>query len=228
MENYSKFNDINAVLKKAKDSIDKIEKEYNESLTAQSISDDLLVDIKDYLGNLRSSLDYLRGKVSKYNFPICKTEKEFDNCTTDLSSEVKNAIKKWQPFQGNDWIGWFNILNNKSKHLTLIPQKRSEKKTMTAKTENVSVTMPIDNPNFSIHQGDGCQVFLGGVPVKFTNQGIVPLAPGLQTEITTWVSFEFDNSNCPDLPNNISALPFLKQCFEKIIQAISEIESALK
>lgn len=228
MENYSKFSDINAVLKKAKDSIDKIEKEYNESLTAQNISEDLLVDIKDYLGNLRSSLDFLRHKVSKYNFPICKTENEFDNSTTDLSDKFKNAIKKWQPFQGNDWISWFNILNNKSKHLTLIPQKRSEQKTMTAKTEGVSVTMPIDNPNFSIQQGNNCQVFLGGVPVKFTNQGIVPLAPGLQTEITTWVNFEFDNSDCPDLPSNISALPFLKQCFEKITQAISEIESALK
>lgn len=227
MENYSKFSDINAVLKKAKDSIDKIEKEYNESLTAQNISDDLLVDIKDYLGNLRSSLDYLRGKVSKNNFPICKNEKEFDNSTTDLSNEVKDAIKKWQPFQGNDWISWFNILNNKSKHLTLIPQKRSEQKTMTAKTESVSVTMPIDNPNFSIHQGNNCQVFLGGVPVKFTNQGIVPLAPGLQTEITTWVSFEFDNSKCPDLPNNISALPFLKQCFEKITQVVHETESKI-
>lgn len=225
MKKYSKFNDIDAVLSKAKCLIDKIEDEYKKSLTSQSVSDELLVDIKDYLGNLRSSLDYLRGKVSKHNFPICKTEKEFDNATTDLNKDLKNAIKKWQPFEGNEWVSFFSVLNNKSKHLTLIPQIRKENKTMTAKTKNVSVTMPIDDPNFSIHQGENCKVFVGGVPVKFTNQEIVPLAPGLQTEITTWVSFEFNHE---DLPNGISALPFLKQCFEKITQAISEIESVIK
>jgi hypothetical protein len=228
MIKYSKFNDIHAVLNKANLLIVKIEEEYKKSLTSQTISDELLVDIKDYLGNLRSALDYLRAKVSKHNFPICKTEKEFENATADLSDEIKNMIKKFQPFQGNDWISWFNTLNNKSKHLTLIPQKRKEQKTMTAKTENVSVTMPIDNPNFSVHQGENCQVSIGGVPVKFTNQGIIPLAQGLQREITTWISFEFDNSNCPELPSNISALPFLKQCFGKVTQAISEIETVIK
>ena len=69
---FSKFNDVNAVLNKAKILFEKIECEYKNSLASQNIPDDLLVDIKDYLGNLRSSLDYLRAKVSKYNFPICK------------------------------------------------------------------------------------------------------------------------------------------------------------
>jgi hypothetical protein len=50
----------------------------------------------------------------------------------------------------------------------------------------------------------------------------------VKTERITWVSFEFDNSNCPELPSNISALPFLKQCFEKVTQAISEIETVIK
>lgn len=225
MSNYSKFDDINAVLKKAKSTLALIEQKYNESLHDQNISSDLLVEIKDYLGNLRSSLDYLRSKVSKYNFPICKNEKEFDNSTTDLDQDLKSAIKKWQPFENNQWISWFNTINNKSKHFSLIPQIRKEQQTMTAKTEQVSVTMPINSPNFSVHQGDGCQVFLGGVPVKFTNQGIIPLAPGLQREITTWISFEFNHE---DLPQGISALPFLKECFEKITNAISEIETTIK
>ena len=190
-----------------------IETEYKKSLNAKTVSDDLLVEIKDYLGNLRSSLDYLRAKVSKYNFPICKTEKEFDNATANLSKNFTNAIKRWQPFQGNEWIASFNILNNKSKHLTLIPQIRKENKTMTAKTENLSVTMPIDNQNFSVHQGKNCKVSVGGVPVRFTNQGIIPLVSGLQTEVTIWVSFEFDNADLPELPSGISALPFLKKMF---------------
>jgi len=225
MEKYSKFNDINAVLKKSKSTLNLIETKYNESLHDQSISGELLVEIKDYLGNLRSSLDYLANKIPIKYFPICKTELEFNNTTPNWDSSLKEVIKKWQPFQNNDWLSQFSILNNKTKHVTLIPQIRKEDKTMTAKTENVSVTMPIDNPNFSVHQGENCKVFVGGVPVKFTNQGIVPLAPGLQTEITTWVSFEFDHK---DLPNGISVLPFLKQCFEKIVQAISEIEPLIE
>jgi len=220
MENYSKFSDINAVLKKANDSIGKIEQEYNKSLTTQNISDDLLVEIKDYLGNLRSSLDYLRSKVSKHKFPICKTEKEFDNSTTDLSNEVKNAIKKWQPFQENNWIGWFNILNNKSKHLTLIPQKRRE-----------SVETRVSHPQGgSVSWGQGVTFGSGvsvmGVPIDPSTQMPVPNNI-VRTEKITWVNFEFDNSDCPDLPSNISALPFLKQCFEKITQVVSDIESTL-
>lgn len=229
MEDYSKFNDINAVLKKAKDSIDKIEKEYNESLTAQKISDELLVDIKDYLGNLRSSLDYLRAKVSKYNFPICKTEKEFDNNTTDLSDEFKNAIKKWQPFQGNGWISWFNILNNKSKHLTLIPQIRKEVPQLNISGGQAGISL---SGGASISIGQGASISIGGAVIP----GGQIISPNhnfihdnrLRVEKIIWVNFEFDNSDCPDLPSNISALPFLKQCFEKITQAISEIESALK
>ena len=225
MKKYSKFSDVSAVLNKAKRLLVNIEKEYKKSLNERKVSSELLVEIKDYFGNLRSSLDYLRRKVSKYNFPICRTEKEFDNATSDLSESLKKTIKKWQPFQGNEWISSFNILNNKSKHLTLIPQIRKEKKTMTAKTRNISVTMPIDNPDFSVHQGENVKVSIGGVPVKFTNQGIIPLAPGLQTEIITWVSFEFDNTDLPELPSSISVLPFLKKCFKRITQAVSEIES---
>jgi hypothetical protein len=228
MGNYSKFDDINAVLKKAKDSIDKIEKEYSQSLTTQKISDELLVDIKDYLGNLRSSLDYLRSKVSKYNFPICKTEKEFDSNTTDLSNEVKATIKKWQPFQGNDWIGWFNILNNKSKHLTLIPQIRKEVPQLNISGGQTGISL---SGGASISIGRGASISIGGATIP----GGQIISPNhnfihdkrLQVEKIIWVNFEFDNSDCPDLPSNISALPFLKQCFEKITQAVSEIEVAI-
>ncbi len=228
MNEYSKYSDINAVIKKAKKLLDEIEEAYAKSLNEKAISDELMVEIKDYLGNLRSSLDYLRGKVSKYNFPVCKTEAEFENATTDLSEDTKLAIKKWQPFNGNEWLSNFNLLNNKSKHITLIPQIRREQKTMTAKTDSVSVTMPIDNPNFSVQQGSNCQVTLGGVPVRFSNQGITPLAPGLQREITTWVSFSFDNSSFPELSDKINVLPFLKECFNNITKAVSEIESTIE
>ncbi len=219
MEKYSKFNDINAVLKKAKTTLDFIEKKYNGALHDQEISAELLVEIKDYLGNLRSALDYLRNKVSKYNFPICKTEKEFENATTDLNDDLKNAIKKWQPFQNNQWIEWFNTLNNKSKHITLIPQKRKE---------DVRVKVSSPNNGGSVNWGSGVTfgggVSVMGVPIDPQTQMPVPNNI-VKTEKTIWVSFEFEHEN---IPNGISALPFLKGCFEKITNMITEIEVLIK
>jgi len=219
MDNYSKFNDVNAVLKKAKTTLDLVEQKYNESLHDKEISSELLVEIKDYLGNLRSSLDYLRNKVSKYNFPICKTEKEFENATTDLNDNLKIAIKKWQPFQNNQWIEWFNILNNKSKHITLIPQKRKE---------DIRVTVSSPNNGGSVSWGSGVTfgggVSVMGVPIDPQTQMPIPNNI-IKTEKIIWVSFEFEHEN---LPNGISALPFLKECFDKITKMIIEIEVFIK
>lgn len=214
MTNYSKFNDINAILKKAKSTLNLIEAKYNESLHDQSISDELLVEIKDYLGNLRSSLDYLANKIPKKYFPICKTEAEFNNATNDLEASLKTTIKKWQPFQNNEWLSHFSILNNKTKHVTLIPQKRKE-----------DVVASVSSPRGgSVSWGSGVTFDSGvsvmGVPIDPSTQMPIP-NDIVKTEKTTWVSFEFEHEN---LPSKISALPFLKDCFDKIIKAIAEIE----
>ncbi len=220
MNEFSKFPDVNAVLRKAKTLLDKIETEYKKSLTKQEISDELLVEIKDFFGNLRSSLDYLRGKVSKFNFPVCKTEKEFDNATTDLKQALKDAIKKWQPFNNNQWLATFNMLNNKSKHITLIPQKRRE-------TTETRVTHP-KGGGVSWTQGVtfGGGVSVMGVPIDPNTQMPVPNNI-VKTEKITWVNFDFDNSDIPELPTNISALPFMKDCFTKVCQLVTEMEAAI-
>ncbi len=218
MNKYSKFDDVNAVVTKSETSLNTIEKRYIESLHSQNIPNELLVEIKDYLGNLRSSLDYLRKKVSKHNFPICKTEKEFDNATTDLSDDLKHAILKWQPFKNNEWMSWFNIANNKSKHFTLIPQERKE-------YFKVSVSAPQGGSiswTSGVTFGGGVSVM--GVPIDPRTQ--MPIPNNLvKTEKIIWVSFEFDHA---DLPKGISVLPFLKDCFIKITRAISEIEIYIK
>lgn len=218
MDKYSKFNDINAVLKKSKLTLDLIETKYNESLHDQSISDELLVEIKDYLGNLRSSLDYLANKIPIKYFPICKTELEFNNAIPNLDSSLKNAIKKWQPFQNNNWLSQFSILNNKTKHVTLIPQKRKEDvRVNVSSSQGGSVSW-----GSGVTFGSGVSVM--GVPIDPNTQMPVPNNI-VKTKKTTWVSFEFNHE---DLPKGISALPLLKQCFEKITQAISEIEPLIE
>ncbi|MDO8527898.1 MAG: hypothetical protein Q7T03_09455 [Deltaproteobacteria bacterium] len=220
MTRISQFDDVNAVLKKAESSLIVIEDGYKKSLRETKIGADLLVEIKDYLGNLRSALDYLRKKISNHNFPICDQEADFEKRSTDLPALVKNSIKKWQPFNDQKWMEWFNKLNNELKHVTPIPQKRTE-----------SVETRVSHP-----QGGGVSwtsgvtfhgnVSVMGVPINPRTQLPVPNNI-LKTEKITWVSFCFDNHNVPGLPSNLVVLPFLKECFEKIIKVVSDVEASI-
>ncbi|MFH1890025.1 MAG: hypothetical protein ABIJ91_00420 [Candidatus Kuenenbacteria bacterium] len=221
MTKLSQYDDINAVLKKAKKSLLLIEEKYKESLREQEIPTGLQVEIKDFLGNLRSSLDYLRSKISKYNFPICKTKKEFDNSTTDLSSPIKETVEKWQPYNNNDWISWLSLLNNKSKHVTLIPQKKTEIiQTRVSHPQGGSVSW-----SEGVTFGGGVSVM--GVPIDPQTQ-LPVLNTVVKTERIKWVDFSFDNKNIKGLPSDVSVLPFLKQCFKNVMKMIAEIEPTIK
>lgn len=128
MGQYSKFDDINALMVRAEKDLSKIEDEYQKSLHAQSIDADLLIDIKNFLGNLRSALDYVNNQIpnADNNFPITDHPNEFANRCLRMDTGVRAVIEKWQPYNSNSWLQWFNILNNKAKHLTLVPQIRKE------------------------------------------------------------------------------------------------------
>ena len=225
---------VNSLLNHAKTDLDKIESEYNNALKNKNIPDSLKIDIKNFLENLRSVLDYLAHDIyeqkvhpvriangdppiQKIYFPYGKTSNNFNfrlgTCFPNLSNidnDLFLLIEGIQPFKaGDSWLLDFCNVTNEKKHNSLTPQERSETQTMTASVGGTSVTMPINNPNFSIHQGSNCKVTLGGVPVRFTNQEIKPLGPGLQRTITTWVSFKFSNTN-------INVLPFLKKVYSSI------------
>ena len=49
--------DIEALLKRAEATLQRISSEYENSLESKTVSADLRIDIKDYFGNLRSALD---------------------------------------------------------------------------------------------------------------------------------------------------------------------------
>lgn len=153
--------------------------------------------------------------MSNYNFPICKTKKEFDNATTDLNEELKSTIEKWQPFENNQWFDWFNILNNISKHVTLIPQRRKE-------DIRVVVSSPKRESSVSCGPGVtfGSGVSIMGVPIDPKTQMPIPNNI-VKTEKIIWVSFEFEHEN---LYNGILVLPFLKECFVKITNIVSDVE----
>jgi hypothetical protein len=219
MANYSKFSDVEAVLLKSKDTLVRIEVGYKNALYLQKIPDSLLVDIKDYLGNLRSAMDFINAKIdnSDEHFPICSDKNDFEKRYGKVKGEIKTVLLKYQPFNNNTWIKWFNILNNKNKHVTLIPQKRIE--TLQTRVSRGGGSVSWGN---GVIFGNGVSVM--GVPIDPRTQMPVPNNV-LKTEKITWINFVFDNSVSSEmLPNNISALPFLKMCFEKISLMISELD----
>jgi hypothetical protein len=63
----SRKTDIEALLKRADTTLQKISSEYDKSLHSKTVSADLRIDIKDYFSNLRSILDYIAHDiVDKY------------------------------------------------------------------------------------------------------------------------------------------------------------------
>lgn len=219
---HSKFYDIEALLAKAARSLKEIEQHYQEALHSQTLKPALLVEIKDYLGNLRSALDYLNGKIKSSDryFPICGDQKDFDKRYGKVETTVRSVLLKWQPFNGNDWIRWFSILNNKNKHHTLIPQMRREQ----VETRVTSPGGGAVSWTGGVTFGSGVSVM--GVPIDPATQLPVP-NNRVKTERITWVDFHFDNKESPSLPANLSGLRFLHECFEKSTKLIAEIEALL-
>ena len=80
---------IQALLKKATEQLDKIRIEYDKSLHSKSISAELQIDVKNLCENMRSVLDYLAHDIyetqcseqspkHRIYFPILSDEKTFN------------------------------------------------------------------------------------------------------------------------------------------------------
>jgi hypothetical protein len=212
----SKYDDINAVIKKANALLENIISWYNNSLEKQKIDNDLLVEIKDFFGNLRSWLDYLWNKIWLENFPMCNSKKDLINKAGKLTQNILYKIELYQPYT-NDLIKNFNYLNNKNKHLTLTPQKKTE-------TRKVSVS----RWGWSVSRWPWVKfwewVSVMGVPIDPLTQLPIP-NDVVKTDIINWIDFIFDNSDIKELDDNISVLPFLKKILTEIEKAIKEIET---
>lgn len=220
---YSKFKEIEAVLLESKNRLAGIEAEYIKSLNNAKIDSQLLIDIKAYLSDLRSVLDYLNHKIpnSDSYFPICKHVNDFSSCYGKVDPATRSVLEKYQPYNKNEWLKWFNVLNNKNKHVTLVPQIRKE-----------TIETRVSAPGGGRVSWDSGVTFRTGVSVMG-----VPIDPRTQlpvpnnivkTERIIWVDFIFDRTVAPTvLPDNLSALPFLKIIFTNVVKIIQEIEETL-
>jgi len=227
MTEFSKFKDIQAVMDKAVKSLPGIELQYSACLHEEKIPESLLVDTKDYLANLRSSLDYLWHKIPDIagdHFPVANSEADFLAKTKNVDITHVASLKKYQDYSPNGWLRCFNMFRNKNAHVTLIPQKRKETKEFTVKSHAGSATFR--NCQFNSAAGS---VAFGDILLTVDVQSQFPVdTPGLDIKRIIWVDFVFDGSSIsPDFPAGISALPFLKESLTRVQAIVSELEEKL-
>lgn len=223
---------IQALLTRCDSDLERIAKEYADSLHKQEIRSDLQVDIKNLCENLRSILDYIAHDIrethcvsadpkARFYFPILPTRPDFDAQMKKSypgleakASDLWNFLERAQPYHDDSrWLGVFNRINNENKHGNLVAQTRTD-------TEQVRVSFSSGNVTWnprSVKFGSG--VSIGGVPVDPRTQLPVP-HPSQNVERIVWVDFRFQGEN-------VSALGLLRQARDGIKEIATEIRQWL-
>lgn len=142
----SRYDDIQAQLQVANATLVAIKKSYQTSLEVKEISPQLKIEIKNYLENLRSVLDYLAKEINeryctrrtKAYFPTsCEDPQAFrrhiHRYFPGLETTPKGLHEKlesYQPYTTNapKSLPLFATLVNENKHDRLSPQTRTEKR----------------------------------------------------------------------------------------------------
>lgn len=225
----SRETSIKALIKKCDDSLSELSKDYQSSLDQKHLSEELKVDIKNILENLRSCLDYLAKDIhDKYTtkkqdrlyFPIRYTKIEFDKAISNdfcdlnkICPDVYQCMEKIQPYNDN-WLGQFNSLNNNNKHYDLVEQTRTESRQVTveSRTEKGSVSW---GPG--VRFGSGVSVM--GVPINPATQMPVPNNI-VNVIVAIWVDFTFKD-------NGKSIIPFIMKSIDNIKGICTQVRNFL-
>lgn len=216
---------IEALLRKARESLAPLKVAYEKSLHEKTVRDDLKVDIKNIFENLRSCLDYLAHEMfekhcrrvttpKRLYFPISSSPADFQATMAKEYPGLGSAcppllsyLETLQPYN-DSWLGSFNRLNNQNKHQNLVEQVRKETRSVTVAGKGGSVSW---GPGVTF--GPGVSVM--GVPIDPRTQLPVP-NNRVQTTVTTWVDFRFAEIN-------ESALPFIERSVKAVEAIYSEI-----
>jgi len=240
----SYFIDAKELIKHAKTELTCIKEAYDQSLKSQEIKSTLLIRIKNFMENLRSSLDFTaRGLFFKYGssnrnnpniyFPYAtlnQTKAEFERvnrievCIPGLTAtrpDIAEAIMDMQHFASanNRWLPIFMELNNKNKHQQLTPQTRKEFKELRIISGERSISIR-EGTKVTIGKGvkvtlDGKTFIKDGQTFDVNNPPTI-YGPG-EIKVFIWVSFTFSHNGEP-------VLPLLKQSLagaETIIDTLS-------
>jgi len=240
----SYFDDANHLVQYAREHFAHIEEAYNASLSEKEIKPKLLIEIKNFMENLRSALDFAaHGLFQNYGSSIASNQKiyfpyaslsqskeEFqksrrvDACIPGLSTSRPDIVKKIESYQhfavpNNRWLPIFMDLNNKNKHQQLTPQVRKEAKELWISSGGASMSM---RPKASISIKTGASIQIGGMVIPGgqsfnVNKPPVTIGPG-RKEVITWVSFHFSTNDEP-------VLPLLKHALEGVGGIVRELSA---
>lgn len=225
-----------ALLDRANKSIDDIEQLYKESVKSKVIKDDIKIEIKNFLENCRSALDfaayYIFSKISADNFsdeererkeqyvdfPVKYSLNSFENFLKDyypnlkeVAPKINEVFESCQPFKKVTWTKTFNKLLNSNKHRKFSVQDR--------KVTNHIHQMTLGGNYFENVTISGCAVpiAINGVPYDLMNPH--PMVSSLHATIT--VDFIFKDLNIP-------VIPTLKDIHSKVTFIIDELEKILQ
>lgn len=230
----SRENSIRAQIKRATELLPKIEADYKNSLTAQSIDEELKLDIQTFFGHLRSALDYLTKDIvetfcpnanprNRLYFPITSDATSFGNMMNRSypelntnSSSIYSILENIQPYQSdeNKWLTQFNKVNNENKHNDLVEQTRTETKTVEVKSKQGGGSVSW-GPGVTI--GSGVRVM--GVPIDPRTQMPVPNNT-TTTTVITWIDFKFDGID-------VSVIGLLRKTLNEVTRISEEIITEL-
>lgn len=236
----SRYDDIQAHRDAAKTSLALIEEEYQSSLKARQINPQLKIQIKNYLENLRSCLDYIAGEINeKYctrrircYFPMaCKDKIDFCKFMRGyfpgLEARRKDLFDKLESYQaynanGRQFLPPFATLVNENKHDQLSPQTRTEKRGLKIDfAGGGGITL---GPGASI-KGTG-KIISGEGILELKGKTISGDSPAeglpqtIKQTVIIWVGFRFDAIGK-------EALPFLKEVLSGVESIVDDLSKEL-
>lgn len=219
------FDDANELIKHAEGDLKKIREAYAASLHAKEISGPLRIQIKNFVENLRSALDFCShglferyGSSSKTNpktyFPYALASQDratfvksgrIEVCIPGINAsrpDIVQALLEMQHFgsHGYMWLPDFMELTNENKHQRLTHQTRKESKELRISGGGASIGI---GQGASISVGPGASISIGGAVIRGGQTfgvGNPPRVEGGKVETITWVSFHFESTGRPVLP----------------------------
>ena len=236
------FDDAIHLVSESKNTFQKIEKSYQESLDQKNISPKLLIKIKNFMENLRSALDFsAQGIFDKYGdqsksdqsiyFPYAwagldlngfRSKNRIEKCIPGITNSRPDIVLKIESYQhfsntSNAWLPKFMELNNENKHQRLTPQTRKEVKELRISSGNVGMRL---SGGASIKISGNAQIRMGNAIIG-GNQTISPDNPAqiygpANQKVITWVSFHFTENNEP-------VVPLLRQSLEGVKSIVDEL-----
>lgn len=217
---------VDALIEHAKTAFERIEEQYNEALEETTIPSSLQIDIKNYMENLRSALDYIahdiyeqriaphrastgKPEISRIYFPCGKTENDFKSGVGSSLPELRNVspnlydtLEAIQSYKvGDNWLFDFCGILNEKKHNTLSPQKKGEKRGLNIDFGGARIRM---GPGSSISGTGFIGTGTGGVQLQGdTISGDSPAhrtSGKVKQTIIRWISFRFADTGVEVLP----------------------------